>query len=72
MTRDKIRAHIRIEEKNNHLDAQFSDDLRREDVFCIIIILFPELRNSMPLSILNRIYEKSSRSIHRGVKTPTT
>lgn len=33
MARDKIRAHIRIEEKNNSIDIRFSDDPRREDVF---------------------------------------
>jgi hypothetical protein len=70
LTQDKIKSHLRINEKNNKIEVKFSEDLIREDVFFILKKLFPEKINDCVLSVLNRIYDKTSFSIHRGITTP--
>jgi hypothetical protein len=36
-------------------------------VFCIIQTLFPDLKNSRVEKVLDMIYRRSSKSIHKGV-----
>lgn len=68
ITRDKIRSHLRKKKNKNNIDVKFSDDFyKKEDIFCIIQTLFPELKGSRVGKVLDIIYGLSSKSIHKGV-----
>jgi hypothetical protein len=62
---DKIRSHIRIAKDDNSIDAIYTN-LKRKDVFLILNTLFPDIDNRT-LDILNEIYSRTSRTIHRAV-----
>jgi hypothetical protein len=67
LTLDNIRGYIRIKENNNKIEAKFPSDLKREDIFNILTTLFPEKIKDDILFVLNRIYDNTSASIHRGI-----
>ena len=62
---DKIRSYIRIIKEDNSIDATYTT-LNRKDVFLILNTLFPDIDN-LTLRILNEIYTRTSRTIHRAV-----
>jgi hypothetical protein len=64
---DKIRSYVRIKQEDNTINVYL--DLKRKDVFFILNTLFPEL-DSQILDVLNGIYNKTSRTIHRAVSLP--
>jgi hypothetical protein len=65
---DKIRSYIRIIQEDNTIDAIYGD-LNKKDVFFIFKTLFPDVENQI-IDILNEIYSKTSRTIHRAVSLP--
>ena len=68
ITRDRIRSHLRKKKNNNNIDVKFSDDFyKKEDIFCIIQTLFPDLKGSRVGKVLDIIYGLSSKSIHKGI-----
>ena len=68
ITRDRIRSHLRKKKNNNSIDVKFIDDFyKKEDIFCIIQTLFPDLKDSRVKKVLDMIYGRSSKSIHKGV-----
>lgn len=71
ITRDKIRSHIRKKKNDNNIDIKFVDNFyHKTEIFQIITTLFPELKNSKSEHVLDSIYGRSSKSIHKGIPTP--
>ena len=71
ISRDRIRSHLR-KKKHNNIDVKFIDEFyKKDDIFFIITTLFPELQCSRVKKVLELIYGRSSKSIHKGIPVST-